>query len=105
MILVGKALKKKKFYFSTVIKVYLNHPFLIGVFSSSFLIEAILTAFLKAKLASTTVIVDIRNKPDIPINCSVWLGSLSPCKIIPITNHAVTAPVVMKYGNHLLWYR
>ena len=60
MNLVGKASKKKKLYSSTVSRIYLNHPFLIGVFSSSFLIEVIFTAFLKAKLASTTVIVDIR---------------------------------------------
>ena len=66
-----EGLKEKEILFSTVIKIYLNHPFLIGVFVSSFLIEAIFTAFLKAKLASTTVIVDIRNKPVIPINCSV----------------------------------
>ena len=46
----------------------------------SFSAFVILLAFLKAKLASITVTIDIKKRPEIAIICSVWVGSESPCK-------------------------
>ena len=40
----------------------------------------LLLAFLKAKLASITVTIDIKKRPEIPIICSLWEGSESLCK-------------------------
>ena len=54
-----------------MILIYLNQFFFVGDFVCSCLISDIFTAFLKAKFASTAVIIDIRNKPDRPINCSI----------------------------------
>ena len=62
----------------------------------SFSAFALLFAFLKAKLASKTVTIDMTKRPEIPIICSFWEGSESPCKKIPKENHAVLAVMVKK---------
>ena len=75
---------------------YLNQPFFsVGVIFS-FSVCSILTAFLKAKLASTTVTIEMKNRPEIPIICSLWEGSLSPCKKKPKANQKVVAAIVKK---------
>ena len=63
---------------------------------SSFSAFALLLAFLKAKLASITVTIDIKKRPEIPIICSFWEGSESPCKKKPKANQAVLAVMVKK---------
>ena len=62
----------------------------------SFSAFVLLLAFLKAKLASITVTIDIKKRPEIPIICSLWEGSESPCKKNPKANHAVLAVMVKK---------
>ena len=84
---------------------YLNHPFLLEEIVFSFSDFVLLLAFLKAKLASITVTIDIKKRPEMPIICSLWEGSESPCKKKPKANHAVLAVMVKKYGFHLLWYK
>ena len=75
---------------------YLNHAFLLEdiVFSCSAFV--LLLAFLKAKLASITVTIDMKKRPEIPIICSLWEGSESPCKKKPKANHAVLTAMVKK---------
>ena len=46
----------------------------------SFSAFVLLLAFLKAKLASRAVNIDINKRPETPIICSLWEGSESPCK-------------------------
>ncbi len=75
---------------------YLNHPFLLEEIIFSFSDFVLLLAFLKAKLASITVTIDIKKRPEIPIICSLWEGSESPCKKKPKANHAVLAVMVKK---------
>jgi len=84
---------------------YLNHPFLLEEIIFSFSAFVLLIAFLKAKLASITVTIDINKRPEIPISCSLWEGSESPCYKKPKVNHAALAAMVKKYGFHLLWYK
>jgi len=62
---------------------YLNHPFLLEDIILSFSALVLLLAFLKAKLASITVTIDIKKRPEIPFICSLWEGSESPCKKNP----------------------
>ena len=62
----------------------------------SFSAFVLLLAFLKAKLASITVTIDMKKRPEIPIICSFWEGSEPPCKKIPKANHAVLAVIVKK---------
>ena len=62
----------------------------------SFSTFVLLLAFLKAKLASITVNIDIKKRPEIPIICSLWEGSESPWKKTPKTNHAVLEAMVKK---------
>jgi len=57
----------------------------------SFWAFVLLLAFLKAMLASITVTIDIKKRPEIPIICSPWEGSESPCKKKPKANQAVLA--------------
>ena len=75
---------------------YLNHPFFAEEIIFSFSASALLLAFLKAKLASITVTIDIKKRPEIPIICSPLEGSESPCKKNPKANHAVLAVMVKK---------
>ena len=75
---------------------YLNHPFLLEEIIFSFSAFVLLLAFLKAKLASITVTIDIKKRPVIPIICSLWEGSESPWKKTPKENHAVLAAMVKK---------
>ena len=75
---------------------YLNPPFLVVDIIFSFSAFVLLLAFLKAKLASITVTIDIKKRPEIPIICSFWEGSESPCKKIPKANHAVLVVMVKK---------
>ena len=75
---------------------YLNHPFLSEDIIFSFAAIILLLAFLKAKLASITVTIDMEKRPEIPIICSFWEGSESPCKKIPKANHVVLAMMVKK---------
>ena len=75
---------------------YLNHPFFSEEIIFSFSAFVLLLAFLKAKLASITVTIDIKKRPEIPIICSLWEGSESPCKKKPKANHAVLAVMVKK---------
>ena len=75
---------------------YLNHPFLVVDIIFSFSAFVLLLAFLKAKLASITVTIDMKKRPEIPIICSPWESSESPCKKIPKANHAVLAVMVKK---------
>jgi len=75
---------------------YLNHPFLLEEIIFSFSDFVLLLAFLKAKLASITVTIDMKKRPEIPIICSFWEGSESPCKKIPKANQAVLAVRVKK---------
>ena len=75
---------------------YLNHPFFLEEIIFSFSAFVLLLAFLKAKFASMTVTIDIKKRPEIPIICSLWVGSESPCKKKPKTNHAVLAVMVKK---------
>ena len=75
---------------------YLNHPFFSEEIIFSFSAFVLLTAFLKAKLASITVTIDIKKRPEIPIICSICEGSESPCKKKPRANHAVLAVMVKK---------
>ena len=70
-------------------------PFFFGVFAWSCSSTTNL-AFLWAILDSTIVVIDIKNKPPIPINCSAFVGSVSPFKMAPRTNQAVAAPPVAK---------
>ena len=62
----------------------------------SFSAFVLLLAFLKDKLASITVTIDIKKRPKIPINCWPWEGSESPCKKNPTANHTVLAVMVKK---------
>ena len=62
----------------------------------SFSAFVLLLAFLKAKLASITVTIDIKKRPKIPIILSVWEGSESPCKKKPKANQEVLAAMVKK---------
>ena len=62
----------------------------------SFSAFILLLAFLKAKLASITVTIDMKKRPEVPIICSFWEGSESPCKKIPKANQAVLAVRVKK---------
>ena len=75
---------------------YLNHPFLLEDFVFSFSAFVLLLAILRAKLASITVNIDIKKRPEIPIICSLWEGPESPCKKKPKANHAVLAVMVKK---------
>jgi len=50
---------------------YLNHPFLLEEIIFSFSAFVLLLAFLKAKLASITVAIDMKKRPEIPIICSL----------------------------------
>ena len=75
---------------------YLNHPFFLEENIFSFSAFILLLAFLKAKLASITVTIDIKKRPEIPIICSLWEGSESPCKKKPKANHAVLVVMVKK---------
>ena len=50
---------------------YLNHPFFLDEIIFSFSAFVLLLAFLKAKLASITVTIDIKKRPEIPIICSL----------------------------------
>ena len=75
---------------------YLNNPFFWKDIFFSFSAFVLLLAFLKAKLASITVTIDIKKRPEIPIICSLWEGSESPCKKKPKANHAVLAVMVKK---------
>ena len=75
---------------------YLNHPFFSEEIIFSFSAFVLLLAFLKAKLASITVTIDMKKRPEIPIICSFWEGSDSPYKKIPKANHAVLAVMVKK---------
>jgi len=56
----------------------------------------LLLAFLKAKLASITVAIDMKKRPKTPIICSLWEGSLPPCKMNPKINQEVVAAMVKK---------
>ena len=51
---------------------------------------------MKAKLASITVTIDMKKRPEIPIICSFLEGSESPCKKIPKANHAALVVRVKK---------
>jgi len=62
----------------------------------SFSAFVLLFAFLKAKLASITVTIDMKKRPEIPIICSFCEGSESPFKKIPKANHPVLAVMVKK---------
>ena len=75
---------------------YLNHLFFSEEIIFSFSAFVLLLAFLKAKLASITVTIDIKKRPEIPIICSLWEGSESPCKKNPKANHEVLAAIVKK---------
>ena len=75
---------------------YLNFPFLLEGIIISFSAFVLLLAFLKAKLASITVTIDIKKRPEIPVISSVWEGSESSCKKKPIADHAVQAVMVRK---------
>ena len=76
---------------------YLNHPFLVEEIIFFFSDFVLLLAFLKAKLASITVTIDIKKRPEIPIICSIWEGFESPCKKKPKANHAEFKAMVKKY--------
>ena len=62
---------------------YLNNPFFLDDIIFSFSAFVLLLAFLKAKLASIAVTIDIKKRTEIPIICSLWEGSKSPCKNRP----------------------
>ena len=75
---------------------YLNHSLLLEETILSFSAFVLVIAFLKAKLASITVTIDIKKRPEIPIICSLWEGSESLCKKKPKANHAVLEAIVIK---------
>ena len=60
-----------KFFLDLIFLNYLNHPFLLEDIIFSFSAFVLLLAFLKAKLASVTVTIDIKKRPEIPIICSL----------------------------------
>ena len=91
-----EGLKEKEILFRSNFLNYLNHPFLLEDIIFSFSAFVLLIAFLKAKLASITVTIDIKKRPEIPIICSFGEGSESPCKKMPKANRAVLAVMEKK---------
>jgi len=91
-----KKLRTNNIFFRSYFLYYLNHPFLLEEIIFSFSAFVLLLAFLKAKLASITVTIDMKKRPEIPIICSLKEGSESPCKKKPKANHAVLAVMLKK---------